>query len=749
MITSIVPIRAFDFEFYAERLRLRHFMDLSSVETLVIDDGSPLEISAQLEELCKELGFVYRRIDSESLPFSLSRARNAGIDYASKEWIVMEDADIVYQYDFYKRIEQEVEWIDDTPFNFLTIPVVYLKDEITKEVFEEGLVDRFIPKILAHVQFEAVHDSGDNQIVESFSPATALFVVRKKLLKRIGGYDEYFVGWGGEDRDIAFRMLAVNKKIEFLPKFFQQTKAWNLNKTIDYEGWRALYRLTGDYLMNKGLYGYHLYHPKLEWREKHDTKKNISFAKEKALRFYEKSEYTPRVDLNSPVQIIIGNNPHLINDYVLNLFDNVEILSDDRNVPFEIILEKIKNYPNVEFVLFWNQYGTLWKLNLCQALKELGYKVIVAERGALPDSFYFDAGGFCIESESYGRFLDVVKSNDLDFEVKKENVLDYIQNLRHSTKALEKQSERIPVGLLRLRLGIEDSKKILFCPLQLSTDTVTNYYIEGHRTYQSFLNELKSLELSLPDDWVLVVKNHPLSTSKYVSPKALDADNFHVHDLIEASDAVVLFNSGCGVLSMAFEKKVFYYGKCFYAIDGVNAKFESAQTFVDILNNDDLSVDVSKVIKFFYFLLYHFYSFAEVEKEIKTRGDQKVNVLKRIFFKSICFPDRKRQEYNKPLSLSSESILLDRYQKALYIAKNSPQTAIKKQQQSEVKEGPIKKVIVEPKVKRPVVLSASKFIISPFLGSKKKAKLKERPHAFFSDSSNAFLRGIGSVIFSA
>ncbi|MDK8236499.1 hypothetical protein, partial [Lactobacillus jensenii] len=79
----------------------------------------------------------------------------------------------------------------------LTIPVVYLRDEITKEVFEEGLVDRFIPKILAHVQFEAVHDSGDNQIVESFSPATALFVVRKKLLKRMGGYDEYFVGWGG------------------------------------------------------------------------------------------------------------------------------------------------------------------------------------------------------------------------------------------------------------------------------------------------------------------------------------------------------------------------------------------------------------------------------------------------------------------------------------------------------------------------------------------------------------------------
>ena len=67
-----------------------------------------------------------------------------------------------------------------------------------------------------------------------------MFVVIKKILNLIGGYDEYFVGWGGEDRDVAFRLLAVNNKIGKFPSFFEITKAWSLNKTYDYEGWRSL-----------------------------------------------------------------------------------------------------------------------------------------------------------------------------------------------------------------------------------------------------------------------------------------------------------------------------------------------------------------------------------------------------------------------------------------------------------------------------------------------------------------------------
>src|SRR5690606_15498515 len=107
--------------------------------------------------------------------------------------------------------------------------------------------------------------SEDNATIEHFAPATGILAMRRKLAYRVGLYDTAFEGWGGEDRDLAFRLLFANDKIT-KPELFGTTKPWNLNTTSAFEGWRSLYRLHGDYLSRKGLYGYHLYHPKNEWR---------------------------------------------------------------------------------------------------------------------------------------------------------------------------------------------------------------------------------------------------------------------------------------------------------------------------------------------------------------------------------------------------------------------------------------------------------------------------------------------------
>ena len=129
-------------------------MDLSQVETIVIDDGSPIQVAYEIQEFCSENGFEYKRLETSDVVFSLSRARNAGIDAASCEWIVMEDADIVYEKDFYNKIAIEVDLIDSTPFNFLTVPVIYLLEEISQRIFEHGTIDPFIPEVLTAFLFE-------------------------------------------------------------------------------------------------------------------------------------------------------------------------------------------------------------------------------------------------------------------------------------------------------------------------------------------------------------------------------------------------------------------------------------------------------------------------------------------------------------------------------------------------------------------------------------------------------------------
>ncbi|WP_076342685.1 glycosyltransferase [Brachymonas chironomi] len=766
-ISSIIPLRTDDFSFYLERLILRTQMDLSQVETVIIDDGSPLSVSYEIQEFCKENKFLYKRLDTAGEIFSLSRARNSGISAASCEWIVMEDADIVYTKDFYSKIAVEVDLIDRTPFNFLTIPVIYLKEEISKRVFDRGVIDPFVPEILTAFQFEDPRGGDANIVVESYSPATALFVARKKLFNLVGGYDEGFYGWGGEDRDIAFRMSVFNDdKKSIYPRQFDVTKSWNLNKTIDYEGWRSLYRLTGDYLTLKGLYGFHLYHPKLEWRERVDTKKNIEYAKAKAVEAYKSKKIFPNYDADKPVNVIIGNNPYLINGYVLGQLDNVCILDDNRRIPFEDTLALIQNMKHVSAVYFWNSYGTEWKLKLYRALQSCGYKTVVVERGALPESYYFDVGGFCIESDSYQKFDNISYENEENYHERKQQVDSFIEELRYGNKALEAQADRLLPSHLRLKLGlINKKKKILFCPLQLSTDTVTTYYIDGERTYTAFLEEIRKLESMLPKDWVLVVKNHPLAVEQYESPGVIIADDCHINDLLEVASAVVLFNSGCGVISMAFDKPVFYYGKCFYAIEGVNEFFRDAEYLKNRLSSGEVSVDADKVHQFFYFLLHHFYSFATVENEVVTVAGVKKNILKSIEYSSIKLPDQGRKYFPVSYALSDNSILLDRYAKSLYLARR---------QQLEKKTVPVKSD-VQAKAKGQTlstdvssaltsdaaaeqVMDVKKtgqklstyqyyeptwflrpytYMVAPFMSKKKREKLKKTPGKFFDDSKSS------------
>lgn len=778
-ISSIIPIRAQEFSFYKERLAVRENMDLSGIETIVVDDGSPADVASEIEIFCARANFVYKRLETSRLPFSLSRARNAGIDVASSEWIIMEDADVVYQHDFYNRMALEVDFIDESPFNFLTIPVIYLKENISKNVFSVGVVDDFIPEILSRFQFENPSGSEDNVVVESFAPASALFVVRKKLLNLAGGYDEYFVGWGGEDRDLAFRLLSINGKNDNLPTFFDVTKSWSLNKTYDYEGWRAFYRLTGDYLANKGIYGYHLYHPKLEWREKTDTKKNIDFAKEKAIKFHASRKIKPRYDKDKPVNIIIGYNPYLVNEFVLNALDNVCILDDDRNSSYLQTVDGIGRIKQVENIFFWNPFGSDWKLNLYRELKRLGYSVVVAERGALPDAYYFDDDGFCIESDSYKKFESVYEEYAEDYSLRAVELVSYMEDVRYGNVALERQAERIPVGLLRLRLNIDASKQILFCPLQLSTDTVTNYCVDEGRGYQNYLDEIRKLERYLPDDWVLVVKNHPLSVDKFSSEKSVIADDYHINDLLEASSAVALYNSGCGVLSMAFDKKVFYYGKCFYAIDGVNEKFASAETVFEALLKGDISVDKSKILKFYYFLRYHFYSYAQVENSVESTNGRMKNILKNIFYHDLKLPGRVAFTYKKVMRLNGESLLLGRYVKSINLQgkklapvvaaniENFPPAAVVPKRaptgaapaKTEHRASNSERVLLDfPQKdkykndlkaagrKSSVFLEVYRLAASPFMTKRKRLKLDADPESFFRDSSVKVNRVIGKFI---
>lgn len=329
MITSLsvlIPLRTDNFAFYRKRLVLRDALDLAEIETIIIDDGSSQDVAVEIAKFCADRSFKYVRLETHNLPFSLARSRNAGLQVASSPAVYMDDADLVYRYDFFQAVVAQVKLLEKTPFNFLSIPAVYLTASATEKVFSDGCLDTSYLQVMHALLLEDPKGSSANSVVESYAPASGVIALNRELAMVTGAYDESFSGWGGEDRDFIFRLLCNNEKIG-IPPSFNETKSWNLNDTLAFEGWRALHRLHGEFMARHGLYAVHLHHDKLPWRGTVSSVRNMRLAAEKAMAI--KVDDLPkagRFDWRSSVLFDIYRTSSLLNaegspDVLINLIN--------------------------------------------------------------------------------------------------------------------------------------------------------------------------------------------------------------------------------------------------------------------------------------------------------------------------------------------------------------------------------------------------------------------------------------------
>jgi predicted glycosyltransferase involved in capsule biosynthesis len=282
LLSVVVPLRTDDFAFYSARLMLRDALVLENVEMVVVDDGSSADVAAQIGSFCKQRGYEYVRLESSSQPFSLSRARNAGLQAARGEFVYLDDADLVYSTGFFQAVLNQLQLLHATPFNFLSVPAVYLTAAASSQVFADGGLNGSYPLVVQALLLEDPKGGPRNEVVEHYAPASGVMALRRDLALQVGGYDEGLTGWGGEDRDFVFRLLAINAKLP-LPAAFRTTEPWNLNDTLVFQGWRSLHRIHGEFMARQGLYAVHLHHERLAWRKPMAAASNMKRAAKKAL----------------------------------------------------------------------------------------------------------------------------------------------------------------------------------------------------------------------------------------------------------------------------------------------------------------------------------------------------------------------------------------------------------------------------------------------------------------------------------
>lgn len=305
---------------------------------------------------------------------------------------------------------------------------------------------------------------------------------------------------------------------------------------------------------------------------------------------------------------------------VLLAFGEIEFVNERDIEPPNRIVELVERQ-RFDQVLMPNPYGNPQRLACYQALREHCIPVIASDRGSLPDSWFFDAG-FNADSPSYD---PSAWDHPLSVE-QRERVRRYMAALRGSDVALEQQGPRRGRDELRSRLGLGDAK-VLFVPLQRPDDTVVRYFSGAVRSLDDMVEIISRTEKRMAEiaggEWRVILKKHPLEQD-YIIPSngrlKYVPDDVHVHDLLEIATAVLVLNSGVGVLSLIFGKPTLHFGVAKFGHPGLAVHVDGEDALVEALRILPRP-DPEKVERFVHHLTTRVYSFASMKTELVRQRD--------------------------------------------------------------------------------------------------------------------------------
>jgi hypothetical protein len=140
---------------------LPSFVRQKNVETIVVDYGCTQGTSKFINDNFKDVKLI--QVTDDPI-FNVSRARNVGAKNARGRYLFFVDADVEIISSLYLWVNKNIK--ENTFF-----------------------------------QFESSMGS---------------VIIENKLFEKVGGYDEAFVGWGGEDRDFYFRLRLAGVKSELI-----------------------------------------------------------------------------------------------------------------------------------------------------------------------------------------------------------------------------------------------------------------------------------------------------------------------------------------------------------------------------------------------------------------------------------------------------------------------------------------------------------------------------------------------------
>ncbi len=636
-ITIIVPLRVTEGVYQArERLeKICNNVPSDKFNVIIVDYGTPEKFTSTLHGLENKFVSVLRYESTKEI-FNIGHARDLGVQYSQDDVVMFNDIDFYASTEMYNDIYAEVMSRDmhNSGYDFFCVPVFFLSEQATKFSIELSSSNPYADKIIQRKIIES--ESG---FVEFPAYGSSAIVVNKNHYLGIGGHSREFFGHGAEDYDVLHRLTSYYAKGPRTADYYVDTKN---NGIKDYKGFRAYFALYGIDIFLKGIFFLHQWHPKRVIPGYHQSKRNFALLENLMIKFDRTREQPlPLSNLASSETSLIlldtKSQTFKAIRHALPSLGQITVLSESEFSTPEELVNFVSTY-KIDKVLLLNPFGNEHRLSLYRVLRNKDIPYLIFDRGALPNSWFFDPNGFNYDSKSYHpEYWDHPLNN-----IQNDEIEEYLFNLRNSEDTLEQNAPRKSARFLREFYQI-GNRKILFVPFQRPSDTVTTYFAGPSESVLEFQNWVGFLANQLPkSEWVIICKNHPLEKDLPKIEGVIYADNdAHIHDLIALSDKVFLMNSGVGLIAQAFGKPVICASHAFYCHDEIAFSVENKEDALAKVKSD-LKVSQEKINRFYRHILNNVYSFGQSKyRKTKAADGSDRNIVQEIIFEDIRLGSKK------------------------------------------------------------------------------------------------------------
>ncbi|WP_448663699.1 glycosyltransferase [Sphingomonas sp. CJ20] len=613
-------------------------------KVVVVDFGSELEYSEKIEAACQKGGFVYHYVDDRGI-FSLSSARNAGFEVSDTPLVFFNDPDFFFPSDFFADLSKKASELSAvTNIDVVLMCPAYHLTEKSTQTFSAMPDNREKSSFLRQIAYTSIYSEFGNDF-EFIAPYSNVFLINRTLYSLCGGYDSRFRGHGSEDFEFFCRLSAFAGGIPTPPKVMSdmggplKAEFFNVKK---YEGFRALNTVICLPAEMEGLKAFHLYHPTPKndsWRENNDWKRD---RLRETMGAYETEKHKVlNVDSLSRTKRVLCVCLH--KDH-WGYFAPLRILGyelvpmfDDSVAEIEEATRKIQ-FGEVDAFAIFNPYMTSYmKVRGLYYLARKTVKMIIVERGALPNTIYYAGDVAYAETEYTSREFEAFLPSENDLA----RAGHYMNDLTAGSSTLERNHSYAFTSRKYSPLRSSD-RQICFVPLQLDDDMAVTMFVRDAQRYPDFVMSIERVAAENPDI-IFLVKPHPLSklNTAFKSPNIILAEREdNIHCLIDLSTFVVCYNSGVGLLALAHGKTVISVGNAYF-FHGDTGRFSDSfeAAISDYISGKAKPPEPSHTRRLFSWLLDKKYSFFSAEDDVREFDTRKAHSYKNIIVSKIRLDD--------------------------------------------------------------------------------------------------------------